>query len=301
MVIKESGTAPILEPFNLHMSIDFNSVINSLSDLPPTPVIAVKALQVMQDPKGSAYKLAEVIAHDPAVSARVLKTVNSPLFYTGSQVATLNHAIVILGESHLRHLVLEASLRGVNKHFGVYERMLWENSIGCAIAARLAANMIDIVEPEEAFLAGLFRNIGKIIMNNHSRESFKQIAASEQLGEQACKQLEKDLFHFTHEEIGAAVLDKWNFPSSLVDCTLYHHDFSLPEDCPDESRNLTATINLAGGLCRYLNIGHRLPKTETELWMLPGAKALKLTEERLAKLCAEFIERFKDERAIYLA
>ncbi|PNU20848.1 hypothetical protein C2E25_05540 [Geothermobacter hydrogeniphilus] len=283
------------------MSLNFRNVIESLGDLPPTPVIAVKALQIMQDPNGSANKLAEIIARDPAVSARVLKTANSPLFYTGNHVATLNHAIVILGESHLRHLVLEASLRGINKHFGVYERMLWENSIGCAIAARIIANGIAVIDPEEAFLAGLFSNIGRIIMNNHSREQYRRIADAEVLGESASHQLEKELYQFTHAEIGAAVLDRWNFPATLVQCILHHHDFALPDDCPEEVCTLTATVNLASGICRHLNVGYRLPHSEGELWTLPGARALRLEEARLNTFCKEFSESFKDERAVYLA
>lgn len=283
------------------MTLNFRSVIESLGDLPPTPIIAVKALQIMQDPKGSANQLAEIISRDPAVSARVLKTANSPLFYTGNQVSTLHHAIVILGESHLRHLVLEASLRGINKHFGVHERMLWENSIGCAIATRIVANAVNIIDPEEAFLAGLFSNIGRIIMNNHNREQYRQIAEAESLGEAAAHQLETDLYQFTHAEIGAAVLDRWNFPSTLVQSILHHHDFLLPDGCLEEVCNLTAAVNIAGGICRQLNVGYRLSQADQELWMLPGAKALRLGEDRLNTFSNEFTESYRDERAIYLA
>jgi len=282
------------------MSRNFRKVIESLGDLPPTPVIAVKALRVMQDPQGSAARLTEIISRDPAVSARVLKTANSPLFFTGNQVSTLNHAIVILGESHLRHLVLEASLRGINKHFGVYERLLWENSIGSAIAARIVANHVAIIDPEEAFLAGLFSNIGRIIMNNHSRACYRQIADAEALGEAASMQLERDFFQFNHAEIGAAVLDRWNFPDELVKCILHHHDLRLPPDCREETMTLAAAVNLSGGMCRHLDVGYRRGNGGGDLSQLPGVKSLQFGEEKLNGLLKEFSESFKDERAIYL-
>ena len=69
-----------------------------------------------------------------------------------------------MGEKTLKSLVLASSLKGINKSFGLMEKMLWEDSLGCAIGARVTALRFKSAEPEEAFLAGLFRHIGKMVL-----------------------------------------------------------------------------------------------------------------------------------------
>ena len=152
------------------MSDDFKTVVRTIGDLPPMPAVAMKVLQQLQDPNISTSALAETIANDPAVSARVLKIANSAFYSMKRQVKTLEHALVVVGEKTLRSLVLAASLEVMNKQVGLLEKMLWEDSLGCAIGSRLVARRFKTVDPEEAFLGGLFRHLGKIVMNFSDRD-----------------------------------------------------------------------------------------------------------------------------------
>jgi HD-like signal output (HDOD) protein len=157
------------------MSTDFQTVVNSVGDLPPMPAVAVKVIELLQDPNASAGRLARTIAHDPALSARVLKIANSSFYSMKRQVRTLESAIVVMGEKTLRSLVLAASLKGMNKSFGLLEKMLWEDSIGCAIGARILAQRMEKVDTEEAFVAGLFRHLGKVVLNYSHPQEFQSL------------------------------------------------------------------------------------------------------------------------------
>jgi len=147
------------------MSTDFQSVVRSIRDLPPMPTVAIKVFELLGDENVKYEKLGEVISTDSAVSARLLKVSNSAFYSMNRQIKTLSHAIAIIGERTLRSLILAASLEGMNKSYGLLEKLLWEDAIGCAVGCRILAQRFKTADPEEAFLAGLFRHLGKIVMN----------------------------------------------------------------------------------------------------------------------------------------
>ena len=285
------------------MSTDFKSVVGSIKDLPPMPVVAVKVLELLNDPNVNYEKLGEVISSDPAVSARMLKVANSAFYSMKRQIKTLEHAIAIVGERTLRSLVLAASLEGMNKSYGLLEKMLWEDSIGCAIGCRILARKFASADPEEAFLAGLFRHLGKIVMNFSDQDAYRSLAEMAYSDGISTSELEGRFFPYAHAVVGAAVLDKWNFSRSLVMSTLHHEDLmiSLDEEQNGEALlRLTATVNLAGQTCRKLGIRQREPDDELDILQSPGAKALDLDEEDVESALIEIDDTFTQNREFFV-
>jgi len=284
------------------MTKDLQSIVNTIGDLPPMPVVAVKVLELLQDPKTTVDDLAKAIASDQAVSARVLKIANSSFYSLRRQVTTLEHAIVIMGEKTLKSLVLASSLKGINKSFGLMEKMLWEDSLGCAIGARITALKCKGSDPEEAFLGGLFRHIGKMILNNVDPATFRRVVEGAYNGEGTEDQLEQQYFPFGHAEIGEAVMQKWNFASHLTRVTRYHADIDQLQDDEDPATyRLGATVNLADGMCRLLGIGQRDVDEELSLQENSGALVLDLEDDQLEELTEEFREFYEKERDTFLA
>ncbi len=281
-------------------NVELQSVINAVGDLPPMPMVAVKVIQLLQDPKTDAEVLAEAISRDPAVSARILKIANSSFYSMRRQVKTLEHAIVILGEKTLRSLVLAATLKSVNRNYGLVEKMLWEDSIGCAIGARMVAARFRSADPEEAFLGGLLRHIGKLVMNNMDHQKFLLVVQESYNGEGSLEELERRYFPFSHAVIGAAVMVKWNLSENLVQVTRHHADLHLSAEEDPALYRLAATVNLADRLCRRLGVGRRSPKEEIDLSQVPGARALGLGAEALAKTEEEFSRMFEQDRTAFL-
>lgn len=284
------------------MTTDFKSVVNSIKDLPPMPAVTVKVLELLNDPNVNYVKLGEVISSDPAVSARMLKVANSAFYSMKRQIKTLEHAIAIVGERTLRSLVLAASLEGMNKSYGLLEKMLWEDSIGCAIGCRILARKFASADPEEAFLAGLFRHLGKIVMNFSDPDAYRSLAETAYSDGRSTSELEGNFFPYAHAVVGAAVLDKWNFTRSLVMSTLHHEDviISPEEENADLLLRLTATVNLSGQVCRKLGIGQREPDEELDLLKGPGAKALNLEEADVESALIEVDETFTQNRDFFV-
>jgi HD-like signal output (HDOD) protein len=283
------------------MKTDLKSVINVVGDLPPMPVVAIKVMELLQDPDTTANSLAKAIALDPAVSARILKIANSSFYGLQRQIKTLNSAIVILGEKTLRSLLLAASLKGMNKSFGLLEKMLWEDSVGCAIGARLASQRFQSAEREEAFLAGLFRHIGKVVRNNNNHEEYLQLVQAVYNGEGSFAEKEHAYFPHSHAVVGAAVLEKWNFAPVLIQSTLHHGDMALKEEEDPAAYRLAATVNIAGSLCRRLGIGQRNPEDSMDITLTPGAVGLGVSSKDLFSLLEEFETAFEENRDFFLA
>ncbi|WP_305042375.1 HDOD domain-containing protein [Geoalkalibacter sp.] len=282
------------------MSVDFQTVVNTVGDLPPMPAVAVKVIEQLQNPTTSAAGLAETVAHDPALSARVLKIANSSFYSMKRQVKTLENAIVLLGERTLRSLVLAASLKGMNKSFGLLEKMLWEDSIGCAIGAKILARRFETADVEEAFLSGLFRHIGKVVLNYSQPQVFQELMQAVYNGEGSIQQLEGRYFPYSHALVGAAVLKKWNFSEGLIQSTLHHADLDIDAEDEPTLFRLTATVHVAGALCAKLGIGQRLPDAQLDLATLPSVRALELNALELPELLDHIRVVFNENRDYFL-
>lgn len=279
---------------------DYQTIVEHLGDLPPMPAVAIKVLELLKNPYCSAKLLAKAISHDAAVSGRILRIANSPMYGRQKRVTTLEGAIVVLGENTLRTLVLETSLRGINKSFGRLERMLWEDSIGCAIGARIIARRLDIGDPEELFIAGLFRHIGKVVMSNYDKETYQRVLEAARNAGEGLIDVERAFFAFSHEMVGAAVLDNWNLSPLMIQSALHHHDLALAPDTDHELIPQVAVVNFAGMLCRELGIGYDNPEEELEILATPGACALELDIDQIEEIHADLESLFAKERDFFL-
>lgn len=281
------------------MNKDLELAIQTAGDLPTIPVVATKVMQLIERENSTADDLARIVASDPAVAARVLKISNSAFYGCQRQIQSLSVAIVILGFSTLKSLVVAASVKQVYKPFGLTEKMLWEHSFGAGLAARIIASTTRLANQEEAFLAGLFHDIGKIIMNNLDSEKF-QIAMRRCYNEGILfEEVEKTVFPYSHDEVGAYVIKKWNFPEALFNAVMQHHQMKFSEQEDIYQINLTAIVSLADLFCKRLGIGIREPMGELDLAGSQPAKLLKLDEERVGALLETFGDAYEQDKHFF--
>lgn len=279
---------------------ELEHTIMNAGDLPTIPVVATRVMQMLEDPNSTADDLAKAVAADPAVAARVMKISNSSFYGCQRQIQTLSAAIMVLGFNTLKSLVVAASVKQVYKPYGLTEKMLWEHSFGGGLAARMIAQNTKLVNEEEAFLSGLFHDIGKIIMNTMDREKFQLLVQRVYNDNLPFWEVEKEIFPFTHEEVGALVIKKWNFPEALITAVLHHHDFAFPDDCDPYMIRLTAVTALANQFCMKYGIGERTPMEDLDLnTTIANRMHLKLTEEKMAALEEKFREAFEKDKSFF--
>lgn len=269
------------------------------ADLPTIPVVAIKVMELIESDTATAQELAKIVSSDPAVAARVLKISNSSFYGCRRQIQTLSGAIVVLGFSTLRSLVVAASVKQVYKPYGLTEKMLWEHSFAAGLAAKIIANRTRAANEEEAFLAGLFHDIGKIIMNTLDRAKFQEVMQHCYNEGISFGQAERGVYPFSHDEVGAYVIKKWNFPEILTNAILQHHALDFSELDDPALVNLTAVTALADLFCLKVGIGVREPQDDIDLAGSKPGRMLKLTEEKADELLEIFAQAFEQDRALF--
>jgi HD-like signal output (HDOD) protein len=285
-------------PFSLakwaENDVELAAAVLAVKDLPAMTDIVGDFLDAIQDPDWTARSVAAIIARDPAVTACILKVANSAYYSFQRQVNSVENAVAVLGLKTVKNLVLAASVKSLNKRFGLIEKLLLEDSIGSALAARTVALKTGRTDPEEAFLAGLMRHIGKIAMNNLEPDNYSQVIQGVYNQESSLGTLERKFFPYTHAAIGAALLDRWNFAPQLVATTLFHEEGQSAMQLDAETCRMIAIVNIAGRICLRLGIGQRQADVTLDVPDHPAAKELSLdpalTEEVLDKVGKAFEE-----------
>lgn len=281
------------------MNEELKKAILTTGDLPPMPVVATKVLQLVETGKADAVEISKAISSDAAVSARILKISNSTFYGCRRKIQTLSEAVVVLGHNTLKGLAVAASVKEIYKPSGLIENMLWEHSFGAALAARIIAGHTSHVSADEAFLAGLFHDLGKIIMNLREKEKFHQVIERCYNEMMMFEEVELTVFPYTHAELGGHVLEKWNLPESLINAVILHHTFEFTDADDVYQRNLTAIASLADLICVKLGIGTRAAMEELDLNQSQAAKILELDENRLNLIKESVAENYMRDKGYF--
>ena len=257
--------------------------VMNCSDLPTLPAVALEILRMVRDPNADIHKMARLISSDPALSSKILKTVNSSFYGFGKTVSTISQALVILGLQSVRTLAMGFSLASsMNKvqARGFDMTRFWRRSVYSAVGARTLAEHLKLVQAEEAFLAGLLQDIGMLAMHSSLEGRYDQVvAASAHHGEligQERQQLDLD-----HCQVGRAMADKWSLPPLLAVPVTCHHE---PEQAPPELARVAKVVHVAW---RFSEVFIRPEPAEAVLQAKSAAQSLLGVEgaevERLLK------------------
>jgi len=281
------------------MNMELNQLIMNANDLPTIPIVATKVLQLIENETTTSEDLAKVVSSDAAVAARILKISNSSFFGCKRKIQTLPHAIMMLGYNTLKSLVLAASIKQVSKSYGLTEKMLWEHSFGAAVAARIIASATQQINNEEAFLGGLFHDIGKTIMNNADSRQFQLVMQKCYNENISFQEAEQEFYPYSHADVGGLVIEKWNFPEMLMKAILEHHRFNFEEDEDPYQVSLTCIVGLANLFCHKTGLGQREPEHSLVLHETTPARTLNLDEEQITIMLDTFETVYAQDKSFF--
>ena len=204
-----------------------SKILRSLVELPPMPNIILKAREIMEDPGSSLKELSGVIEHDQAIVARVLALANSAYYGLSGLVSSIQHASILLGQKTLGELItIAASSRLLSKKLKGYQLDpgdLWKHSLAVALGSRIIAEKKDTDLVEDAFIAGLLHDAGKIILDPYVLEREKKFNKIKKAGKKTFIEAEKEVLGFDHAEVMSRAARFWRYPETQTTAIRYHH------------------------------------------------------------------------------
>lgn len=231
------------------------ALIADARNLPTMPTVAVQVANVVDSPSSSARNVANALAGDPLLTAKVLRMANSVFYGAPRTVSTVTDAIVLLGMQTIRSLAMAASchetLDRELHHYGLLRGELWRHAFCVAYASQAIAVKLRYPSPEEAFVAGLLHDLGKVVIDSNASGAFEEVLARASKADTTFDQSERLVIGFDHAQVGAALLQSWRLPEQLVYAVQFHH---APSREAVWSK-LTAMVHVADTICMTLGIG----------------------------------------------
>jgi len=225
----------------------------SCPQLPSLPAIAAQVLELTRRPDVPIREIASVVQNDQALAGKILKTVNSSYYALESPCPSIDRAMSYMGINTVKSLVLGFSFMDSFKglpgdeadHSGFNLTAHWRRAIYGAASARVIANSVDSVDPDEAFLAALMQDIGMLAMFVTFKEQYAEALSLSEHDNERVIDCEQEAFGFDHTQVGSALAQKWHLPASISETALHHHD-------PGNAPSSYATFIRCGGLASLM-------------------------------------------------
>ena len=266
----------------------------NLPEIRPLPETATRILAACDQPDATAGDLCSLVQCDPGISLRILRVANSSTYGCSGEVRSIQHAIVVLGFRALRMLTTSVA---VSDTFtadgpGAKERKeLWNHSMGCAVVATALAHHVDEVKPDEAFLAGVVHDAGKLVLLDVAADEYIELAS--QADPCNIVTIEQDGFGIDHQQLGLRCADEWGLPLEVADAIGEHHT-ALTEEVDSPVAKLTAAANI---LARRWGIGSDPKEDAIDLRELLAMSPVLEDEEQLNTIAQQAREQFSEVQA----
>ncbi|MFC1734525.1 HDOD domain-containing protein [Candidatus Hydrogenedentota bacterium] len=274
------------------------SLIEDIVTLPSLPGVVTKVTAMITDESASVSDVAAIIAGDPSLSLKAMRLVNSAFYGMRHQITSVEHAAALLGMKVLKNLVLTASVftlfKGKGKHRLFNQSDFWSHSINCGLAGRAivkTASKGELVDPEEAFIAGLLHDIGKLVFSQYMFDDFDKALTLAEIENRPLHEAEKQVIGVDHAEIGGALAEKWNLPENLISAILMHHD-PLATDPPSY---LALVICFANSLSKIDETEDDEAEGDAMDYSLPGTPEIRAALQLEDDDVAAVMEAYKTE------
>jgi HD-like signal output (HDOD) protein len=233
-------------------STNILGLVNSTIELPTMPEVLIRLNEVMAKPDVSATDVGRVVGADPAVATNLLRIVNSAYYGLQVRVSSVSLAISVMGFNMTKKVALKAAVftafakkREKIQHFD--PSAFWKHAVFAGVAARAIATSSAVfadLHPEDAYIAGLLHDIGKIILMEKSAPKYLAMLRKAAQQGRPEYEVEREDFGFTHADVGSVLAIKWSLPEDLAIAIRYHH---APTKDPFH-RSLSSLVHLADHL-----------------------------------------------------
>ena len=235
-----------------NFSILSEEIVRNIHGLPQFPENIMLVQKLISDPGSDMPAIARQISMDPALTADLLKIVNSAQYMLSKKVDNISEAVKLIGIKGIKNLLYSYGTQKILGDDTIDKKKLWEHSYKTAFYAfnlvknfKRDNNLLD-----DVYVGGILHDMGKIIFSSVHPDLLTKIrtfCSDKNLPASTFEDLSAGM---NHAELGALIAEKWNFPDRLVTTIRFHHD---PDSAPPDCRDLVDAVYLANIFCEYEN------------------------------------------------
>ncbi len=279
---------------------ELNRILASVGRLRPLPGNVTRLLRAIDDPATTAGMVADYLLLDQALTAYILRVANSAQLGYSKPCASPKDAVMRLGFKQVKALVLSTVAAGpLTRRLTGYRLgsgELWQHSISTATRARWLAQAVSFNAPEEAYVAGLLHDMGKLLMDQFILSDYPRILEMMEAKKLFFWQVEGRLFGIDHAGVGGLMAERWSFPPNLQEAIRCHH-------APGQSQaqqKLAALVNVADTFSNLETSPQSRPGKNREIHP-DSLPILNLDERSLARMYEIMNKALAEMGNVYLA
>jgi HD-like signal output (HDOD) protein len=202
-------------------------MVAHLRPMPGPPVLYLRLLELLQDPRISLRALAEVVSQDEVLSAHVLQAANSPIFGMARVVRDVFDAVLLVGAHPVKAIALTShafmELAKGTAALASVDRLWWHALRVAQMSRRLALmEHTSRTIADEAFIAGMLHEVGRLLFASTDAARYRALMRAAREGKVSIDQLELDAYRGTHAEAGAYLLKRWGLSDPVVEAVAYY-------------------------------------------------------------------------------
>ncbi|MFW5800580.1 MAG: HDOD domain-containing protein, partial [Spirochaeta sp.] len=238
---------PLEETKQGNLNTIAREIVNEVERLPQFPENIAQLQKLLQDPNADLQKIARKVGTDPAMTADLLKIVNSAQYMLPRRIDNVLEAVKMIGLRGIQNLVFSYGSMEILEKDTPRIQELWAHSHRVAYYSYQLARETDKKELlDDVFVAGILHDIGKILFATSHEDLMQKISAFCDARKIPVSLLEELAAGFNHAELGAMIAEKWNFPQHLIEAIRHQQ---TPESAPPRYYETAAAIYLANSAC----------------------------------------------------
>jgi HD-like signal output (HDOD) protein len=247
--------------------------VTAKAKLVSLPEVYFQLKNLLDLPEYSLKDVAAVVEQDPALTARLLRLVNSAFFGLAVRVDTVHRAINMLGAWQVHDLALATSVAQTFEDMSnevMDMRSYWQDSVLCALSARLLAEKCNVLDSDRLFVAGLLRDIGHLVMYQSVPQLAQQALTLAADSGRPIFLVERETIGLDYARVGAVLMRQWRLPDSLREATEFHVEPGRAMAFPLEA----FLVHIADLLARSVGTGEdfslQVGRIHPESWDVTG-------------------------------
>ena len=279
-----------------------DELISRTTELVSLPDIYVRIKAVIYDPSSTMQDVADVLSHDPAMCARMLKVANSAFFGVPSKIETVKAAIRLLGTQQVHDLVLAAT---ISKSFPdipdnlVDMEDFWISSVRCGLLGRLLAELCKSTDSERFFVGSLLHDMGHLIMYQTVPEECQEALIAARQSNRPLHLVEQEIIGCDYGQVGAQLMQNWNFPNNWVQAVRYQNEPAEAKDFSFEASIMHLSVRIKDMDSNDQSIRSGLSHIDPVAWKATGLSEgmveplLSTADEQLGSALEAFFPEYR--------